>query len=502
MIRGGVNMKDVSFKDLFNTLFNGGLRNFKYKNSHAKVVNYSEETKGSIFVYRNKKNMMDSRGVVITSLEAILENENKFTHFTPNVYRYGSYVDKNRQITKGHSEDNLRQINAFFIDFDVKNQEEMSVGDIIVSSIDLGFMPTFILKSERGYQAFFVLENPVYVTRETDYKSIKAAKIISNNLRSYFSKNLPVDMKCNHFGIARIPRTDNIVYIDLENQYSFREFQDWSYKYSDRKVVNIANRNVDTNHKGVRQIDEPWFNILLETTNIKGEKGLIGRNNVIFTLALAYFSSGVSMKTAKYNLEQFNEFLEKPLNECEVNKIIKSAYSGKYKAAKKEYILTLCNEWCNREFTNAELFNNHKYYKLKKDRSQRTRVHMDEWETDLIKYLKEKISNIYIKTTKKVIREALGIPERTLDKLIIKMEKEGTLIVNRKSGKNGGIRIALVQNIINQLMKICQSKKNKVIFWKELQAEIGLGDWQLAYLKSVVAKSIDKRISYPFIDTG
>ena len=130
-------MKDVSFKDLFNTLFNGGLRNFKYKNSHAKVVNYSEETKGSIFVYRNKKNMMDSRGVVITSLEAILENENKFTHFTPNVYRYGSYVDKNRQITKGHSEDNLRQINAFFIDFDVKNQEEMSVGDIIVSSIDL-----------------------------------------------------------------------------------------------------------------------------------------------------------------------------------------------------------------------------------------------------------------------------------------------------------------------------------------------------------------------------
>ena len=38
-------MKDVSFKDLFNTLFNGGLRNFKYKNSHAKVVNYSEETK-------------------------------------------------------------------------------------------------------------------------------------------------------------------------------------------------------------------------------------------------------------------------------------------------------------------------------------------------------------------------------------------------------------------------------------------------------------------------
>ena len=82
------------------------------------------------------------------------------------------------------------------------------------------------------------------------------------------------------------------------------------------------------------------------------------------------------------------------------------------------------------------------------------------------------------------------------------MEKEGTLIINRKSGKNGGIRIALLQNIINQLIKICQSKKNKVSFWKELQEALVLGDWQLANLKSVVEKSIATRISYLFIDTG
>jgi len=31
-------MKDVSFKDLFNTLFNGGLRIFKYKKKTQQII--------------------------------------------------------------------------------------------------------------------------------------------------------------------------------------------------------------------------------------------------------------------------------------------------------------------------------------------------------------------------------------------------------------------------------------------------------------------------------
>lgn len=52
--------------------------------------------------------MIGGRGVVLTSEEAIHENKDTFTHWTPNVYRYGTYADENRSYTKGHSENNLR----------------------------------------------------------------------------------------------------------------------------------------------------------------------------------------------------------------------------------------------------------------------------------------------------------------------------------------------------------------------------------------------------------
>ena len=44
------------------------------------------------------------RGMVITSEEAILENEKKLTHWTPNTYRFGTYADDYRTVVKGHSE--------------------------------------------------------------------------------------------------------------------------------------------------------------------------------------------------------------------------------------------------------------------------------------------------------------------------------------------------------------------------------------------------------------
>lgn len=68
--------------------------------------------------------MIGGRGVVLTSEGAIHENKDTFTHWTSNVYRYGTYADENRSYTKGHSENNLRQINTFFIDFDIHTAKE------------------------------------------------------------------------------------------------------------------------------------------------------------------------------------------------------------------------------------------------------------------------------------------------------------------------------------------------------------------------------------------
>ena len=90
-------------KKIYSTILQQGLRQFKFKNSKFKPINQpDEETKGSIFGYRTKEDMVHARGVVLTSLEAVQENQKSFTHWTPNVYRYGAYSDENRRITKGH----------------------------------------------------------------------------------------------------------------------------------------------------------------------------------------------------------------------------------------------------------------------------------------------------------------------------------------------------------------------------------------------------------------
>lgn len=145
------------------TVLHDGLLKYKFKNSKIRSITTKPgKSKGAIFAYRSKKSMIGGRGVVLTSEEAIHENQDTFTHWTPNVYRYGTYADENRSYTKGHSENNLRQINTFFIDFDIHTAKEtISASDILTTAIDLGFMPTLIIKSDKGYQAYFVLETPV-----------------------------------------------------------------------------------------------------------------------------------------------------------------------------------------------------------------------------------------------------------------------------------------------------------------------------------------------------
>lgn len=449
-------MENVQLDNLYHLFLQDGLRSFKYKNSNLKPLNAAPEgNKGAIFAYRSKESMIAGRGVVLTSEEAIHENQDTFTHWTPNVYRYGTYTDANRSYTKGHSEKNLRQINTFFIDFDVVSAaESMTSNDILLAAIDCGFMPTLILKSDKGYQAYFVLESPVYVTAKSEFKAIKAAKIISQNLREAFAKSLPVDLSCNHFGIARIPTSSNIEFFEPEYCYPFKQWQDWSYKQSDEKPSK-PNLTLLVGTKGKRQIDEPWFDLLLHETKFEGKKGLIGRNNVLFTLALAYFSSGSSQETCEYNLLQFNERLNASLEEKELFKIIKSAYSEKYQAASREYILPLCQKWVSEDLTSKDLFVRQGWYKFKKKRSERQRVHLSEWKEDLLAYLREKSDKtaLYLTTTKKAIREALGIPESTLDKLLKVLKANQEIFLKIKLGRNGGIQIAHVKDLLVALIE-------------------------------------------------
>lgn len=457
----------MNLNTIYPLILKDGLRNYKFRNSHLKPVSSVEEGKrGAIFTYRSKAHMIKARGLVLTSMEAIKENQDGFTHWTPNVYRFGSYSDSRRQITRGHAEENLRQINTFVIDFDLSSDDVMTSGDILTAALDLGFMPTLILKSDKGYQAYFVLSEPAYVTAHSRFKVVKVAKAISQNLRSYFGQTLPVDMTCNHFGICRIPRTDNIEFFDEEYTYSFQEWLNWSMKQSDLPFPSKKpNLTVISGTEGAKQTDEPWYKMLMNESNIKGTKDLMGRNSVLFTLALANFSSGVSQGDCEVVLNEFSLRLDEPVTTSELLKIIASAYSGKYEAASRDYIMLLCRAWVNKDLKAADLFTKQRWYKFKKKRADRKNSHLYEWKADVMAYLEDfyQSEDPFIQTTKKALREALSIPERSLDRVLKALKADQKIFFTIKSGRGGGIRIASVKAIFLSLLQVKKERQEAYV---------------------------------------
>lgn len=457
----------MNLNTIYPLILKDGLRSYKFRNSHLKPVSSAEEGKrGAIFAYRSKAHMIKARGLVLTSMEAIEENQDSFTHWTPNVYRFGSYSDSRRQITRGHAEENLRQINTFVIDFDLSSDDVMTSGDILTAALDLGFMPTLILKSDKGYQAYFVLSEPAYVTVHSQFKVVKVAKAISQNLRSYFGQTLPVDMTCNHFGICRIPRTDNIEFFDEEYTYSFQEWLNWSMKQSDLPFPSKKpNLTVISGTEGAKQTDEPWYKMLMNESNIKGTKDLMGRNSVLFTLALANFSSGVSQGDCEVVLNEFSLRLDEPVTTSELLKIIASAYSGKYEAASRDYIMLLCRAWGNKDLKSADLFTKQRWYKFKKKRADRKNSHLYEWKADVMAYLEDfyQSEDPFIQTTKKALREALSIPERSLDRVLKALKADQKIFFTIKSGRGGGIRIASVKAIFLSLLQVKKDRQEAYV---------------------------------------
>lgn len=452
-----------------------GLRKFKFKNSKSKPAGTVEENKGAVFGYRSKDLMIQGRGIVITSEEAALQNANQLTHWTPNVYRYGTYTDESRQFTKGHSEGNLRQINTFLVDIDITG-EKFNHGEIVLAAFDrIGLMPTLVVDTPGGYQAYFVLDTPAYVTKKSNFKVINVAKRISENIRKELAKDLPgVDLGCNHFGIARIPRNDNVLFFEESYRYSLQEWITWSMKVSGDQPAAVI--PFPTARPGaIRQVDEKWFDLLLHSEKLKGSKGQLGRNNAVFTLSLAYLSSGYPKETCEYNMIMLNERFSSPLKESEILRIVKSAYSGEYQAASKDYVREICHAWVSPELTDDQLFSQKGgWWKFKKDRKDRVKSHSAEWQQDILQYLNAQSYTYkpFVYSTKKEIRESIGVPERSFDVALKRLKESNQVFYRISRGRGGGIMIASVKALMRTI--ILTKKEVREAYFKAIREAFSL----------------------------
>lgn len=464
--------------EVYESILHDGLKQYKFLNSKVKPMNKDNLGRnGAIFAFRSKELMNQGRGFVITSKEAVLENQSQLSHWTPNCYCYGRYTDTSRQFVEGHSEDNLSQINCFVVDID---DNSMHVGELVLASIDkIGHSPTIITHSHSGYQLFYSLDKPAYVTKKSNYKVVKVAKMISQNIREILSEEIPgVDLGCNHFGITRFPTKENLVYFDKHQVSSFESWIHWSMKMTaDKKEGEQEKKKVVMfDKKEYRQIDEPWFELLLRNVKIIGQKSVLGRNNTIFTLALAYYSSKKSYTACLYNLEQVNENLENPLKQSELEKIIKSAYSEKYQGASRDFIRELCQTWVDESISDKDLFISRKgWWKFKKPRKERIYSHQHEWEEDFLRYLKENSYTYkpYISIKKNELIEVLKIPKTTLDKLIKKLVSENKVFLRVKKGRNGHLIIASTRALMATIIGVKQQEREA--FKRALEEAFGFG---------------------------
>ncbi|EHT9924410.1 primase C-terminal domain-containing protein [Listeria monocytogenes] len=468
-----------TYSAVINTVVHEGLTAYRKRNSHgvmavrdhfAAIEAASENRKGVHFVVREKSDLQTSRGVrgfIVTSQEALIAEADRISHWTPNTYRVGTYSDQNRKYIKGHEDKNLQQINTFVIDIDT---QKVDVAKMITASMRvLNQAPTFILKTDHGFQMYFVLETPSFISNANNFKSLKIAKRISQNLKYAFAEELPVDIGCNDFGFFRAPNTRNIAFLNLESQFDFQEMMEWSKNHSDQKRRSILSLVPASSSAVFDATKQEWFSIMANLKNVRGRKGQYGRNNVAFTLALACYASGKSKQEATDLLDQFNDTLDEPLRFREIETCIRNAYSGRYQGANTEKISDILqiywkSEYEMKGYTPFILDDTGKvkpqfFRKHKKSREERTYSHFDEWEKDLERYIEKELltGQTFLERSQRSLAEALKMPYATLKKIL----KQSDRIISRVEGKGRAAKTlySTVAIVVEQAIRYALTKK-------------------------------------------
>lgn len=116
----------------------------------------------------------------------------------------------------------------------------------------------------------------------------------------------------------------------------------------------------------------------------------------------------------------------------------------------------------NQNLKHTDLFIKQRWYKFKKKRSERKYSHLSEWKADIMAYLERlthEAGDPFIQTTKKALREALDIPERSLDKVLKTLKQDQKVFYTIKSGRYGGIRLASVKAIVLSLIQVKKERQ-------------------------------------------
>lgn len=398
--------------------------------AYEKVEKSNPYNKGAVFVSPSKDDLIKGKGYVVTSYETLQEKHQQLSHWTPNTYRGGTYYDFKNRIIKGHERENLKQINVIGFDIDTK---KVDLYALYLACEELKLpRPNLLLETPRGYQGFFVLETPFYIHKNNEYKALRIAERLSDNIRKALSKYVPVDTNCVPFGFYRIPRKDNI--LDFYDQpANTSQLLSWSKQFEKEEGRTFLRVVYDKNDSTFIQTNTDWYRALISARNIEKGHHSASRNNALLTLALANYVSGRSFEDAYDELDQFNSLLERPLNKNEFERTLKSAYSGKYKGVKRSYVEGLLELWTDGQ---ARFQGKEGWYKFKKPREERIRSHYEEWEEDILNYINANTSpeTPFLEGSLVMLAESIGIAVSSLKEVL----KRSSKIIKHTIGRGRG----------------------------------------------------------------
>ncbi|HLR74954.1 MAG TPA: primase C-terminal domain-containing protein [Virgibacillus sp.] len=408
--------------DVIHFMTNQDLYMYKRKNSKGHfhdLVRYDstmQNTKtGTVFVTHCKDDLTDGKGLVVTSYETLAAKYDKLSHWTPNTFRGGTYYDFSKRKIKGHTKNNLKQINTIGFDIDTK---DVDLYTLFMACDELNLpWPNIVLETPRGYQGFFVLETPFYIHKQGDYKALRVAERLSSNILNALSAYAPIDTNCNPFGFYRVPNDNNIIYFD-DHSANTASLIEWSKSYEhEQKKQQFQVIYGGQQASACQYVSSDWYRAILQTTTIRAGEYASSRNNALLTLALANYTDGIAYETAYDVLDQWNSALQHPLSLQEFERTLKSAYSGRYKGVKRSYVESLLENWTD---GSATFSGQNGWYKFKKNREDRIRSHYEEWEQDIMQYIHKHTSpqKPFLQGSLRMLAEKIGIPFSTFKEVM------------------------------------------------------------------------------------
>ncbi|PPA68684.1 primase C-terminal domain-containing protein [Jeotgalibacillus proteolyticus] len=336
-----------------------------------------------------------------------------FTYYTPNTF----YRRDQRHAGA------LRWLNAMVIDIDVKNAQNQGLilPDVLDAITAAGLPgPSLVVSTPSGgfHVYWYFNQAKRALPKVTDhYKRIQQtiAEVIQGDPQAVGAERW-----------FRMPTNENTLY-QSEIRVSFDDLCDWfsihiEEQIEERKAVCVDVANL-LHHAAVQKL-------------LKGvSKGQ--RDNTCYTLALAFKAAGFTERETEHRLHDWNQKNDPAMSQLDVKRKVKSAFKKDAPPGPSAY-------WIR---TLSGMTFTYQVWEDAKSREERKYSHFDEWEKDVLRYLKQQGGQVcaaqrsIAQAIKSSSDDTVSIPYSTFKKIVDHLIQIGMIIKDVKGKGRAAVTI-------------------------------------------------------------